>query len=138
MTSCDLQQVGKEFSRKPLALAVQEGSPLKDKLSFAILKLLNQRKLEYLKEKWWNNNPERKKDCEDPKKASTRISIKNIGGVFVVIFFGMAIACFTLLFEYLFKKKKNTNNEINSFEHYPGLKRSLLKHKILPVIYNLY
>ena len=30
MTSCDLQMVGDEFSRKPYAIAVQRGSHLKE------------------------------------------------------------------------------------------------------------
>lgn len=30
MTNCDLVQVGEDFSRKPYAIAVQQGSPLKD------------------------------------------------------------------------------------------------------------
>ena len=33
LTDCGLWQVGEEFSRKPYALAVQEGSPLKNELS---------------------------------------------------------------------------------------------------------
>ena len=32
-TDCDLWEVGEEFSRKPYALAVQEGSSLKNELS---------------------------------------------------------------------------------------------------------
>ena len=32
-TDCGLMEVGEEFSRKPYALAVQEGSPLKNALS---------------------------------------------------------------------------------------------------------
>ena len=38
MTECDLQVVGyegDEFSKKPYALAVQKGSPLKDQLNDA-------------------------------------------------------------------------------------------------------
>ena len=35
LTNCDLQMVGEEFSRKPYALAVQQGSPLKDILNDA-------------------------------------------------------------------------------------------------------
>ncbi len=84
MTNCDLQNIGNEFSRKPLALAVQQNSELKDKLSSAILKLLNQRRLESLKEKWWNKNPERK-DCQDTKKQSDGISINNIGNNLISI-----------------------------------------------------
>ena len=33
MTTCDLEMVGGEFSRKPYALAVRQGSPLKDQLN---------------------------------------------------------------------------------------------------------
>ena len=33
MTECDLQVVGGEFRKKPYALAVQKGSPLKDQLN---------------------------------------------------------------------------------------------------------
>lgn len=35
MTNCDLQMVGDEFSRKPYAIAVQQGSPLKDQFNNA-------------------------------------------------------------------------------------------------------
>ena len=35
LTNCDLQMVGEEFSRKPYALAVRQGSPLKDILNDA-------------------------------------------------------------------------------------------------------
>jgi glutamate receptor, ionotropic, invertebrate len=31
MINCDLTTVGAEFSKKPYAIAVQQGSPLKDK-----------------------------------------------------------------------------------------------------------
>lgn len=35
MTTCDLISIGDEFSRKPYAIAVQQGSPLKDQLNNA-------------------------------------------------------------------------------------------------------
>lgn len=35
LTNCKLQQVGTEFSRKPYAIAVQTGHPLKDPISSA-------------------------------------------------------------------------------------------------------
>lgn len=35
LTNCDLQMVGEEFSRKPYAIAVQQGSPLKDQFNRA-------------------------------------------------------------------------------------------------------
>ena len=37
MVNCDLITVGDEFSRKPYAIAVQQGSPLKDQLNNAFV-----------------------------------------------------------------------------------------------------
>nr|WHU27575.1 ionotropic receptor 25a [Matsumurasca onukii] len=103
MTNCDLQQVGDEFSRKPYAIAVQQGSALKEQLNSAILQLLNQRDLEKLKEKWWNNN-KHKETCQKQDDQSDGISINNIGGVFIVIFVGIGLSCVTLAFEYWWYK----------------------------------
>ncbi|RZF33895.1 hypothetical protein LSTR_LSTR009919 [Laodelphax striatellus] len=103
LTNCDLQMVGDEFSRKPYAIAVQQGSHLKDQFNNAILQLLNKRRLEKLKENWWNQNPE-KKVCEKQDDQSDGISIHNIGGVFIVIFVGIGLACITLIFEYWWYK----------------------------------
>ncbi|XP_033323071.2 ionotropic receptor 25a isoform X1 [Megalopta genalis] len=105
MTNCDLIQVGEDFSRKPFAIAVQQGSPLKDQFNNAILQLLNKRKLEKLKDKWWKKNPARK-DCDAENSQSDGISIHNIGGVFVVIFLGIIFACLTLIFEYWYYRRR--------------------------------
>ncbi|XP_075152081.1 ionotropic receptor 25a [Haematobia irritans] len=107
MTNCDLQVVGEEFSRKPYAIAVQQGSHLKDQFNNAILTLLNKRQLEKLKEKWWKNDEAQAK-CDKPEDQSDGISIENIGGVFIVIFVGIGMACITLVFEYWwYKYRKN-------------------------------
>ncbi|KAF5269354.1 hypothetical protein FQA39_LY08746 [Lamprigera yunnana] len=112
LTNCDLQIVGEEFSRKPYALAVQQGSPLKDQLNTAVLSLLNKRQLERLKEKWWNDNPNRIR-CEKMEDQSDGISIQNIGGVFIVIFVGICLACGTLAFEYWYYKRKRVTDIVN-------------------------
>nr|AFP33229.1 ionotropic receptor [Locusta migratoria] len=112
LTNCDLQMVGEEFSRKPYAIAVQQGSPLKDQFNNAILQLLNKRKLEKLKEQWWNQNPEKRNDCEKQDDQSDGISIQNIGGVFIVIFVGIGLACITLAFEYWWYKLRPQHNAV--------------------------
>ncbi|XP_012174802.1 ionotropic receptor 25a [Bombus terrestris] len=112
MTNCDLIQVGEDFSRKPYAIAVQQGSPLKDQFNNAILILLNKRKLEKLKDTWWKKNPDRK-DCDAENSQSDGISIQNIGGVFVVIFLGIIFACFTLAFEYWYYRHRTKITKIN-------------------------
>ncbi|KAJ8982944.1 hypothetical protein NQ317_005259 [Molorchus minor] len=126
ITSCDLTIVGEEFSRKPYAIAVQQGSPLKDQFNTAILQLLNRRELERLKEKWWNKNPE-KKDCEKADDQSDGISIQNIGGVFIVIFVGIGLACITLAFEYWWYKYRKGSKVIDVREAPPHLKHHQLR-----------
>lgn len=84
--------VGEEFSRKPYAVAVQEGSPLRDLLNDAILRLLNQRRLETLKERWWTDNPD-KKDCGDQNNQSDGISIQNIGSIISSFLYSKVFFC---------------------------------------------
>jgi len=99
MTNCDLQEVGQEFSRKPYAMAVQQGSPFKDQLNDAILTLMNERRVEAWTDNWWNRNPE-KVTCEAADADAEGISAWNIGGVFIVIFSGIFLGLITLGFEY--------------------------------------
>ncbi|KAH7676143.1 CRE-GLR-7 protein [Aphelenchoides avenae] len=117
LTNCKLQIVGTEFSRKPYAIAVQSGHPLKDKISQTVLKLLNQRSLEQLKEKWWHQNPNRQ-ECSSLEDDSSGISIQNIGGVFIAILVGIVITLVILIVEVYcyYKKKKNaisSNEPVN-------------------------
>ena len=73
---------------------------------FSILQLLNLRKLEDLKTKWWEWD---KKKCDKIEDESDGISIYNIGGVFLVIFIGIGLGLFTLAFEYYWYKIRPGN-----------------------------
>ena len=74
-------------------------------LASRILRLLNQRKLEGMKERWWNQNPYRQ-NCDEDEEDTGGISIHNIGGVFIVIFVGIFLALITLAIEYSYYKNK--------------------------------
>ncbi|KAK6185015.1 hypothetical protein SNE40_007344 [Patella caerulea] len=111
LTNCEVWEVGEEFSRKPYALAVQEGSPLRSQLSNVILQLINQRELEELKTKWWHMD---ELNCPDIEDESDGISIRNIGGVFLVIVIGSALALITLVIEcYWYKYKPRQKKKLN-------------------------
>lgn len=91
MTDCSLKAVGDEFSRKPVALGLRKGDDeLKNHVNQAILKLINQRFMETLREKWWTNNPDRAICVEDDK--SDGLSVRNICGVFIIIFAGVGLS----------------------------------------------
>lgn len=69
----------------------------------SILQLLNQRTLEKLKKKWWDKN---KVKCPKLENESEGISLNNIGGVFILIAGGAALALVCLGFELYFFKYK--------------------------------
>lgn len=75
-----------------------------------ILQLLNKRYLEKLKERWWK----RQKKCMKLDDQSDGISIQNIGGVFIVIFVGIVLACITLVFEYWWYKYRKVTPRITN------------------------
>ncbi|RWS17767.1 glutamate receptor ionotropic: kainate 2-like protein [Dinothrombium tinctorium] len=136
LTNCDLEEIGSEFSRKPIALAVQKNSKLLDDLNSAILQLVNGRKLIELKERWWNR--QRKKCAKTLSDSTEGIAIENIGGVFIIIFVGIFFACFTLLIEYIQIKQKrarvspiklNKNSRETLFAETP------LRSNIAPAVY---
>lgn len=79
---------------------------------FRILQLLNKRYLEKLKEDWWKD----KRKCEKVEDQSDGISIQNIGGVFIVIFVGIGMACLTLIFEYYWYKYRKSTRSIDVAE----------------------
>ncbi|XP_059221283.1 ionotropic receptor 25a isoform X3 [Stomoxys calcitrans] len=107
LTSCDLEMIGEEFSRKPYGIAIQQGSHLKEILNDAILKLLNKQRLEQLKIKWWLKNEDEIK-CRKSKDQTDGITIENIGGVFIIIVVGIGVSFIILVFEYWwFKIRKS-------------------------------
>lgn len=98
---------------------------------FRILTLLNRRHLEKLKEKWWKKEEVSGK-CEKPEDQSDGISIQNIGGVFIVIFVGIGMACVTLLFEfwyYKFRKiPKIVGGEATDYQNNKFIKNASIKN----------
>lgn len=77
--------------------------------------LLNKRQLEKLKEDWWKSDEYQSK-CEKPEDQSDGISIQNIGGVFIVIFVGIGMACITLVVEYCYYRYRRNPQIADAFE----------------------
>lgn len=98
-----------------------------------ILTLLNKRRLEKLKDKWWKHNPV-KKVCEAEDNQSEGISIHNIGGVFLVIFVGIVFACITLAIEYWYYRYRG---RVNDLQETSSPKTKIMK-MIKPIRFNLH
>lgn len=117
MTDCQFRAVGEEFSRKPIALALEKNQEeLRDDLSYAILQLINKRYMEVLREKWWTNNPSRLV-C-DLNDESEGISIENIGGVFIIILAGVLLSFLVWAIErLLYSTKLDVSREMLLANH---------------------
>lgn len=76
-----------------------------------------------MKEEWWNN-AQYKSKCEKAEDQSDGISIQNIGGVFIVIFVGIGMACVTLMFEYWWYKFRKQPKIIDVAEASSNLQKS--------------
>ena len=70
---------------------------------FRMLELINNRVLEELTNTWWDSN-ELKKECPRIEDETDGISIKNIGGVFLVIVIGTGLSLIVLIAESYYYK----------------------------------
>ena len=68
-----------------------------------MLELINNRVLEELTNNWWDSN-EMKKECPRIEDETDGISIKNIGGVFLVIVIGTILSLIVLAAEVYYYK----------------------------------
>ncbi|KAI1287393.1 Glutamate receptor [Halotydeus destructor] len=108
-TNCDLMKVGGEFNPRPNSFAYGKSfsdQETKDKLNELIVELRQDGTVQALKDLWWYEmNPE--KVCPEHRKMYNGISLKNVGGVFLVIAAGMIVSVIMLHAEnYYYEKRK--------------------------------
>ena len=84
------------------------GSPWKDRISLAILELQEKGEIQMIYDKWWKSPGLTciRDEINKEGKASP-LGLENIGGVFVVLMLGLALALLTAMFEFFIKAKKN-------------------------------
>lgn len=77
--------------------------------------------LHILKERWWKQKKGGGKCMDDSKKSSsgvTELGLGNVGGVFVVLLTGLAIAAFVAVIEFFWKARKLANVDRVSLHGY--------------------
>ncbi|KAG5684286.1 hypothetical protein PVAND_013522 [Polypedilum vanderplanki] len=90
---CDIAHVGDKLDAKGYGIAVKKGSPLRGPLEQAILHMQESGELTRLKSKWW----EEKRgggtcSSDDSPGSADKLSMKNVGGIFVTVIIGSAFA----------------------------------------------
>ena len=81
-------------------------SPLKDKLSMAVLNLQEEGKIQMLYNKWWKSTGKCNADDKTNSKANS-LGVENVGGIFVVLLTGLTLAVFVAMIEFIVKSRSN-------------------------------
>uniref|UniRef100_A0A8C6V100 Glutamate receptor n=1 Tax=Neogobius melanostomus TaxID=47308 RepID=A0A8C6V100_9GOBI len=105
--NCNLTQVGGLFDSKGYGIGTPLGSPYRDKISIAILNILEDGRLHMLKEKWWSGS-----SCLDEERRETGpMGIQNLGGIFIVLASGLVLSVFVAIAEFIYKLRKTAERE---------------------------
>ncbi|XP_035214145.1 glutamate receptor ionotropic, kainate 2-like isoform X2 [Stegodyphus dumicola] len=115
---CNITQIGGLLDSKGYGIAIKKGNKdLGAWLSMGILKLQERGTLHILKERWWKQRGGGK--CAPSSKQSSgsarKLSLDNVGGVFVVLIFGLAVAVLLAVMEFSWKSAQWENPNKESF-----------------------
>ncbi|XP_056300418.1 glutamate receptor ionotropic, kainate 3 [Pseudoliparis swirei] len=108
--NCNLTQVGGIIDSKGYGIGTPVGSPYRDKITIAILSILEDGRLHMLKEKWWSGS-----SCLDEERHETGpLGIQNLGGIFIVLASGLVLSVFVAIAEFVYKLRKTAEREQRS------------------------
>ncbi|XP_078108556.1 glutamate receptor ionotropic, kainate 3 [Sander vitreus] len=108
--NCNLTQVGGIIDSKGYGIGTPLGSPYRDKITIAILSILEDGRLHMLKEKWWSGS-----SCLDEERHETGpMGIQNLGGIFIVLASGLVLSVFVAIAEFIYKLRKTADREQRS------------------------
>ncbi|GJQ75980.1 hypothetical protein Trydic_g18034 [Trypoxylus dichotomus] len=115
---CELKQVGGRLDSKGYGIAMPVNAPYRGSINNCILKMQEDGTLRKLKEKWWKQM-HGGGACEDEPESSSsdmKLALANIGGVFIVVFFGVVIACTLALAEFFWNIHNVSVEELKSYK----------------------
>ncbi|KAM7341355.1 glutamate receptor ionotropic, kainate 2-like isoform 2-T2 [Cochliomyia hominivorax] len=112
---CNLTQIGGLLDSKGYGIATPKGSPWRDAMSLAILELQEKGIIQILYDKWWKNTGDVcNRDDKSKESKANALGVENIGGVFVVLLCGLALAVVVAILEFCYNSKKNVQTENQS------------------------
>ncbi|XP_047488931.1 glutamate receptor ionotropic, kainate 2-like, partial [Penaeus chinensis] len=110
--NCNLTQVGGLLNSNSYGIATPIGSPWRDKISLAILELQEKGVIQMLYSKWWKNTGDVcNRDDKNKDSKANALGVENIGGVFVVLLCGLALAIVVAILEFCWNSRKNAQSD---------------------------
>ncbi|XP_039304953.1 glutamate receptor ionotropic, kainate 2 isoform X6 [Solenopsis invicta] len=120
---CNLTQIGGLLDSKGYGIATPKGSPWRDKISLVILELQEKGVIQILYDKWWKNTGDVcSRDDKNKESKANALGVENIGGVFVVLLCGLALAILVAILEFCWNSKKNaqSDREVTTLKIFSG------------------
>lgn len=107
--NCNLTQVGGLLDSKGYGIATPMGSPWRDRISLTILDLQEKGIIQMLYDKWWKSPGLTciRDEIKNKDGKASALGLDNIGGVFVVLLFGLAFAVFTAMMEFIWFSRRS-------------------------------
>ncbi|XP_038841678.1 glutamate receptor 2-like, partial [Salvelinus namaycush] len=102
---CDTMKVGGNLDSKGYGIATPKGSPLRNAVNLAVLKLNEQGLLDKLKNKWWYDKGECGSGGGESKEKTSALSLSNVAGVFYILVGGLGLAMLVALVEFCYKSR---------------------------------
>jgi ionotropic kainate glutamate receptor 2 len=88
------------------------GSPWRDQISLAILNLQEKGIIQMLYNKWWKSaGITCSRDDKSKEGKANALGVDNIGGVFVVLLAGLAVAIITAVCEFIWSSKNTAHSQ---------------------------
>ncbi|KPJ19820.1 Glutamate receptor, ionotropic kainate 2 [Papilio machaon] len=102
--NCDVAQVGGLLDNKGYGIAMKKNSPYRQPMSESILQLQEEGKLARMKDKWWKEKRGGGACADDDASSGDAqpLVLANVGGVFIVLVAGSALAVVCAFIEMIF------------------------------------
>ncbi|XP_078618325.1 glutamate receptor ionotropic, kainate 2-like isoform X2 [Branchiostoma floridae x Branchiostoma japonicum] len=107
--NCNLTRVGGLLDSKGYGIGTPEGSPIRDKITIAILQLQEAGQIQMLYNKWWVNMGQ----CsnEDKNKEASALGVANVGGIFIVLIAGLVVGIIVAIIEFIWKSRSTQERD---------------------------
>lgn len=76
----------------------------------AILQMQEEGRIQLLYNKWWKSTGKCSREEQKESKANA-LGVANVGGIFVVLLGGLALAVFVAIIEFLWKSRRNARED---------------------------